>query len=333
MTDVDRGSNKEMYLSSSKRSGFEQKSGLSSLKPSGSTKRSFSFQGGRKIDAEHVVIPGNKVKTQTIVHELNPRNQEALDENSMREILQEIKERGVDTEGIAVKREGLYHLIEGSRRRYCCIQLEVDMPLWVLPDNLSNKDVLAIIRAAQSSRKFSYREVGMQYIELMNKNNLKTNEQLAQYLNLSTESVRKRIQAAQIDSRLITLFPDCEGIPNNFYSRLAKIQSKAKKEAIEIQELSDEVCNNYKGKAILDIQKAQRDILEEISTTLDLFADKEKPKAAWNTSDLITFENKDQYARISRSGNGRKVRIEFNRLNQDLVDEIERLIKLKLSRN
>nr|ELR5167397.1 ParB N-terminal domain-containing protein [Providencia rettgeri] len=332
MTSVDRGSNKDMYLNGSKRTGFEQRTGLPSLKSNNVTKRIFTLHDGRKVDAEHIVISGTKVHEQTVVHELNPRNQEALDENSMQDILKQIEERGVDTEGIAIKRDGKYYLIEGSRRRFCCIKLNADFPLWVLPNDITNEDVYSIIRATQSSRKFSYREVGLQYLDVMHANNFNTNEQLSLHIGVSTESVRKRIQAAQIDNRLISLFPDCEGIPNNFYSRLAKIQNNAKKASIDIKELCDEVSLCHKGQTIEDIQGVQRIILDELSSTLDVLADKSSTKATWQTSDIMQFNNKDQYARISRSGNGRKVRFEFNRLSRSLIDDIERLIKLKLNK-
>ncbi|WP_144139020.1 ParB family protein [Providencia rettgeri] len=333
MTDVERGTSKDMYLGAGKRTGFEQKSGLPPLRGAGAPKRTFTLKDGRKVDAEHVVVPGSKVSEQTVVHALNPRNQEALDENSMRDILEQIRERGVDTEGIAVRVDGVYQLIEGSRRRYCCAKLSADLPLWVLPNDISNEDIFSIISAAQSSRKFSYREVGMQYLKLMEENGFTTNEELAQHIGISTESVRKRIQAAQIDPRLIALFPDCEGIPNTFYSRLAKVQGSAKKEMIDIGELCQEVQDNRKDKPVENIQETQKDILEEVATMLEIMADKAKPAAAWKTSDIVAFENKDQYARISYSGNGRKVRFEFNRLNQKVVEDIERLIRLKLSKS
>ncbi len=55
---------------------------------------------------------------------MNPRNQEALTTNAVRDILQQIESRGVDTEGVAVKRDGVYLLIEGSRRRFAVLRLK-----------------------------------------------------------------------------------------------------------------------------------------------------------------------------------------------------------------
>ncbi|HHR6132287.1 TPA: ParB family protein [Providencia alcalifaciens] len=332
MTNVERGTNKDIYLGNSKKTHFEQRNGLPPLKGRYINKRAFTLKDGRKVDAEHIIIAGNKISEQTAVHSLNPRNQEALDENSMGDILEQIKLRGVDTEGIAIRIGSIYYLIEGSRRRYCCIKLSTDLPLWVLPNDISNEDIFSIINAAQSSRKLSYREVGIQYQKLMEDNNFTTNEQLAQYIGLSTESIRKRIQAALIDVRLINLFPDCEGIPNTFYARLSKLQSNANKEGIDLAILCKEVKNNHKDLVIENIQETQKNTLEELSTILELITNKTKQASAWKTSNIIEFNNKDQYARISYNGNGRKVRFEFNRLNQTVIEEIEHLIKLKLSK-
>ncbi|EBF7293747.1 peptide transporter, partial [Salmonella enterica] len=50
----------------------------------------------------------------------------------------------------------------------------------------------------------------------------------------------------------------------------------------------------------------------------------------WETSDLITFDNKDKYARISKNNTGRKIRFEFNRINAGFIKELEEFIKEKL---
>ncbi|WP_340613361.1 ParB family protein [Xenorhabdus thailandensis] len=331
MTNVERGSSKDMYLGGQKRTSFEQRSGLPPLKSGAKFKREFTLQSGRKVEAEHVIINADKVAVQTVVHELNPRNQDALDENSMRDILRQIQERGVDTEGVAVKRDNKYYLIEGSRRRYCCIKVKADLPLWVLPDDLTTEDVNAIINAAQSSRKFSYREVGKQYLEIMASKGYTTNDELAQHVGVSAESIRKRVQAAQIDERLIMIFPDCEGIPNTFYSRLAKIQKEAEKNKIELDILCAEIDKDTDNIVIDDIPEKQRIILEDLIAALELLT-AATPAKGWKTVDLVTYENKDKYARISRSANGRKVKIEFNRINQSLIDEIERLIVQKMNK-
>ncbi|MEA4036535.1 helix-turn-helix domain-containing protein, partial [Enterobacter hormaechei] len=131
--------------------------------------------------------------------------------------------------------------IEGSRRRFCCIQSAKDLPLWVLPDELSPEDINSIITAAQTSRRISYREVGFQYLQKMKDLGIATNEELANYLGISHVSVSKRIQAAKIDNSLIALFPDYEGIPNSYYNRLSRLQKYVEKNLFSLEEVVDNV--------------------------------------------------------------------------------------------
>ncbi|RXY17887.1 peptide transporter, partial [Klebsiella pneumoniae] len=122
----------------------------------------------------------------------------AVDDLYTREILPLIKENGFKTGAIAVYRDGQFYLIEGSRRRFCCIICSIDLPLWAFVVEVSREDVDCIVNAAQTAKPFSYREVGIKYLEIMQNKGFKTNAELASYLNIGIESIRKRIQAAKI---------------------------------------------------------------------------------------------------------------------------------------
>lgn len=334
MSEVERGTSKDKYISGGgKRTNVDQKSGLPTLRSK--IKRLFTLSGGRKLEAEHVVIHGSEVEEKTFVHELNPRNQEAVDDLSTRELLPQIKERGVDTEAIAILRNNKYYLIEGSRRRFCCIECSADLPMWVFNEELSSEDITCIYTAAQTSKRFSYREMGLKYLEMMRKNNFTTNEELATYIGISIESVRKRVQAAQIDKVLISIFPDCEAIPNTFYSKLAKIEKTAKEYYIQLTDITSEVrSDNNDFKNSNDIEEIQRSILNGLQSALQILTnDTENKQVKWTISNIADFDNKDMYARIKRSRDGRKVHFEFNRLNKSVIDEIERLVKVSINKS
>lgn len=334
MSEVERGNSKELYIGGNpKRTHVSQTSGLPPLRAT-KMKRQFILSGGRKVEAEHVIIPGTSVSEMTVVHELNPRNQDAVDENSTRDIYPKVKDRGIDTEGIAVAREGRYFIIEGSRRRYCAIKAVCDLPLWVFNEELSPDDILCIVNAAQSSKKFSYREVGLKYIQTMKEQDFRTNEDLARYTGVSVESIRKRVQAANIDARLINVFPDCEGIPNSFYSKLAKIQKIASSRCIDISDLTSEVgLGDEKPNISINIEEIQRSILDGLESALRTLTQDSTSSSRWIISDIAEFDSKDKTARIKRSQDGRKVIFEFNRMNQNLIDDIERLIKLRINKS
>ncbi|TDX12079.1 ParB family chromosome partitioning protein [Buttiauxella sp. BIGb0552] len=323
------GNDKSLYLSNPKRTGVVHQSGLANLKTATRVKKLFTLHNNRKVEAEHITIPAADVQTQTAVHPMNPRNQEALSVNAVRDILLQIEARGIDTEGVAVKRAGKYLLIEGSRRRFCCIKASKDLPLWVLPDELTPEDIQSIISAAQTSRRFSYREIGFQYIQKMKEMNFTKNEELANYLGTSHVSVSKRIQAAQISDSLITLFPDYEAIPNAFYNQLARFQKYVERNLFSLDDVVEQVKSETNDLPTDDIADTQKKVLKSIIKAVEQL-DENRPKKGWETRELVTFENKDKYARISKSASGRKVKFEFNRMSNDLIKEIEAFIADKL---
>lgn len=325
MVGIKRGSDKNTYLSGHKRTSFEQKSNLPPLQSLQKTKKIFTFSDGRKVEAEHTIVSESKIEINTFVHPMNPRNQTALDDNAVRDILEQIRNRGVDKEGVALREGEKYLIIEGSRRRYCCIETHQDFPLWVIHDKLTTKEIYEIINASQSSKKFSYRELGAQYLQQMQEFNFVTNESFAEYLNTSTETVRKRIQAAKINNNLINIFPDAEGIPNSFYSRLARIEKSLKKQNIDLEPILNNIKKDIQFDKNIDIDNQQNQLMRQLDSTIQNILGFQKDKL-WDTYDLEIFDNKDQYAKFSRNSNGRKVRIEFNRLNSNLIKEIESLI-------
>ncbi|EFR0233181.1 peptide transporter [Salmonella enterica] len=323
------GNDKSRYLNAPKRTEVSHRSGLPSLKSQPRLRKLFTLHNGRKLEAEHIIVPAERVKLETAVHPMNPRNQEALTLNAVRDILEQIQARGVDTEGVAVKRNGVYLLIEGSRRRFCCIHLAKDLPLWVLPDELSPEDINSIITAAQTSRRFSYREVGFQYLQKMEEHGFVTNEELANFLGISHVSVSKRVQAAKIDNSLIALFPDYEGIPNSYYNRLSRLQKYIEKNLYSLEEVVESVREETKSLDVTDISEAQKSVIDKITKVVERL-DINPPSKGWDTRELALFDNKDKYARVSKNASGRKIRFEFNRMNSELIAEIEAFIKLKL---
>ena len=207
---------------------------------------------------------------------------------------------------------------------------EADIEALAKTQGKSVEDIKAIITAAQTSRRFSYREVGLQYLELMQEKGFTKNEELALFLGISHVSVFKRIQAARIDGSLIALFPDYEGIPNSFYSRLSKLQKYVESNLFILADVVDRVKEEIANLDISDIPEAQKIVMAQITKAVELL-DQKPPAKSWETRDLANFANKDKYARISKNASGRKVRFEFNRMSTELMAEIEAFITDKLS--
>ncbi len=298
-----------------KRTGFMQGNQLSKRKDS--VNKTFTFASGRQANAIRVVVKASELETTTAIHPLNPRRQASLSVEAVRDILPTIQTEGVHTEGVAIKDEqGIYQLLDSSRRRFSCIQAQKDLPLWVLDDALEHDDLVAFIQTTQAVKRLSYRELGADYQSLMEQLGLSKIDELAAHLNIGRETCRKRFSAASINQQLIEVFPDCEGIPNGYYAKLAKVEKQLAKEGTSIARfikslklnIDEAACVEDKQKQVLDLIEAK--------------ASKAPSPPRWDTQELATFDDKNKYAKVSRSSDKRGLKIELSRLSPDLYEDI-----------
>ena len=315
-----RHDDKSMYLTKGSSSGLKNLQG---------TKVKRTFCDGR-VEAERVVIKASEIETKTDIHPLNPRNQYALTMESVRDIFESIQVRGVDTEGIAVLCPDTkkYLLADSSRRRFCCIEGNKDLPLWVLSMPVSDADILEIIKDSQKTKRWSYREEGLTYLKVKNERGLKKIEELAEVLNIGRETLRKKLQAAEINHLLLEQFPDYEGIPNTFYKALARSEKTIDKAGLEVKEFVKQLKKKLPSLSG-DTERDQSKVLQTIVSFSDsLLNGAQKPE--WDVSDIIKFDDKKKYAKKKTSPDGNVVKYEFSRLNSEMMKEIDKLIAAQL---
>ncbi|EGU47178.1 ParB [Vibrio ichthyoenteri ATCC 700023] len=299
--------------------------------------KTFRLEGG-VVPASLRVINSENILLETEIHPLNPRNQDALDDISVKNTLESISKNGIDTDclGIWSDDESKILIIEGSVRRYCAIKTEQCYPIWVLPaKSATNKDIRRLIADASDKKKHSLRERGEAYwkeaLELTDKIDSMTNEELSELLSVGRETLRKALQAFHIDMRLLKILPDYEGVQNAIYPKLAKIEKHLKKNSVSIDLFIQEVESSPELNNIKEMENTV-DIQQQILTVMEALAFKARLKktSKWHTNDLVQFEQKNKFARKSISANGESVRFEFGRINSDLIEDIEELIMRKL---
>lgn len=285
------------------------------------------------LTAKRVLVPSSEVETKTDVHPLNPRNQEALTLEAVRDIFPSIQKNGVNQEGVAVKCDSTDKLLllDASRRRFSCIHGEVDLPLWEIQGDVTDEQILAIINDSQEVKRWSYPEHAQYLLRIAERKQLDVEtmkiDDLARELSIGRESLRKRLAANKVSKDILTVFVDYEGIPNNYYGSLAKIQnqlSKANKNINEVmksfvQTLDDIVL----GESVLDKQATVLKKLEEFTENLL----KKQAKPEWSNRQLCQFEDKKAYARAKTSPDGKTMKIELSRIGAEKMREIERLIQ------
>ncbi|MFA0173425.1 hypothetical protein AB4424_25925, partial [Vibrio splendidus] len=59
--------------------------------------------------------------------------------------------------------------------------------------------------------------------------------QIGKEFGVSIVTIRKKLNAAKLNKALIESFPDCEGIPTTFYTRLGKIERTLAKTKLSVE--------------------------------------------------------------------------------------------------
>ena len=310
-------------------------SGINSLS-AGATRK---FLNG-KITAKRIVIPDGDIAEKTAVHYLNPRNQEALNLESVRDILPSIEENGVHQEGVAVKcaDTGKLLLLDASRRRFCCMQVGVDLPIWELQGDLEDSHLLAIINDSQEVKRWSYPEHASYLLKIAEQKGIDientTLPNLADSLAIGRESLRKRLEAHKISPAIRQIFIDYEGIPNSFYSKLAKLQRNlelaSKNVNTVISKFSAELDSH---KLSHEISKAQHETLALLTQHVEKSLGKKKSGSAWTTVELAEFNSRKTFAKMSKTADGQCLKFEFSRsLNAGKRKELESFVKELLAK-
>lgn len=314
-----------------KKGNFSSASGLS-LGSQGAMTKTIKF-GQTKYTARHVILEWTDVESKTVAHHLNTRSQESLDSEAVRDIYKSVLEEGVKQEGIAYYNKQLdrYEIIDASRRRLCAIAAKVSLPLWVLDNQPSSKDIRAYVDLTQTVKRFSWREVGLSYLNYAKEQGIDSTDfdALANEFGVSKETIRKKVNAARINEHIVKSFPDCEAIPTPFYSKLGKIEVTLNKLKIDIRDFVEDAMKGFDSESgdVADIQKV---LLTHYESQLALLLNS-KPKSKGREEALASFSDPKQYARIKTSADGRRTTLEFSRLPKSIMEEIELLVKQKLS--
>ncbi|EJV0278490.1 TPA: ParB family protein [Vibrio parahaemolyticus] len=287
------------------------------------------------LKAKREIVRGKDIESKTSIHYLNPRNQEALTLEAVSDIYSSIKDNGVSTEGIAIEKDSKYYVLDASRRRFCCIESNQDLPLWVIEGEPTDAQLLKIINDSQEVKKWSYPEHGEYLLKIAKIKSLDVKsmkiDELSNELGIGRESLRKRLESLDIDISLRTIFVDYEGIPNSYYGELAKLQRNLVKANMdvssEIEKFKTTLANDVVEGSVSERQRKTLDMLKIFVNELT----KVSSRSSWVTSSLGHFENKRTSVKRKVNDNTRKTVYEFTRLPKELQAEIDMLIEEKLS--
>ncbi|EGQ9284240.1 hypothetical protein F7U66_00035 [Vibrio parahaemolyticus] len=311
--------------------------------------KSFVLPGGLSTTAKRIVVPANKLRELVKVHPLNPRHQEALTEDSLSDILPSIQESGIFMEGIAEEVNGQYLLLDSSRRLAAALIAEKDLPLWVFDEKqqLTRRQAEYITEIARKQRNLSYREEGTILVKAMAEkpelNDISSLMAEFRYQPNQERTVRRYVDAAVIPEDIIKLFPDSEGIPNEYYAKLKAIckevvrlenirQGKEESAVDFFSRITPRIVEWVKGvKNVIEIDK-NLPLLDRQKATLDKLsfeiygAPKKVSTTNWTEPEKIFQKGKWSYAEVKRHTNGRELLIHTKQLTKEQEKQILDLI-------
>ncbi|BBM67934.1 peptide transporter (plasmid) [Vibrio alfacsensis] len=311
----------------SKTGSINARSGLSLNNGKPLTKQ-YKF-GDRYYTARHVIIKAEDVEENTISHSLNIRAQVSLTLDAVRDIYPEVVADGIKQEGLAYlnPQTQKYELIDGSRRRFCAIEAKCDLPLWVLDFSPTPYDIKAYVDLSQKVKKFSWREEGLSFIKFADEQGINPDDidAIGAALGKSRETIRKKINAANLNADLIGSIPDSEGIPTKFYASLGKIEKTLAKNELAIMDFLQQANESFVTDND-DIADVQTDLLRHYESLLETLINKPKKNEA-RVEPLAQFSSKNKFARLNVSGDGRKAKFEFGYMSKSTIDEIENFVR------
>ncbi len=288
-----------------------------------------------KLKAKRIIVKAKDIESKTDIHYLNPRNQDALTLDAVSDILPSIRESGVSTEGVAIEKDGKYYVLDASRRRFCCVESEQDLPLWLIEGEPTDTQLLKIVNDSQEVKKWSYPEHGLYLLNIAKRQKLDVEkmkvDDLAKELGIGRESLRKRLESLEVNTELRTIFVDYEGIPNGYYSDLAKLQRLLTQMKLNISEQMKVFKSKLEALSIDgSVSERQKKTLEALKEFVNDLTKNSDTEPKWIEKELGSFENKRSNVKRKVNEKTRKTVYEFTRLPKALQAKIDALIEANL---
>ncbi|WP_194091454.1 ParB family protein [Vibrio hibernica] len=289
----------------------------------------WELASGTKATFHEVTLSYEQVKNDTkVTFDVNGRDQSLLTKESLQDLDSIQFQQFYPAVGHEVN--GKIDVLDGSRRRARFLLEEGKLDqfkILVTKDALSTADAKALAKQLQTAKEHNLREMGMQCLALKKSNDEITQAEIAQQLGLSQAGVSKAIKAANVDAKLVSLFPVVNDLSHPDYALLDKVM-KAFSDKVSFTSFVKTIQKksvNIQAEYSLEDQKDA--LLLAIRTELKIAEAKlENDKA--EVTPLAEFDTKGLFAR--KRVKGRNFSYEFGRLPKKVQDELDKAIEAVL---
>lgn len=163
---------------------------------------------GEQVLFHLITVPYSEILQRTQVYHGNDRFQENLNEISVSDILQTIREKGLQYPAVGKRDEnGNIIVLDGSRRRFCCNLAKKDFLIYVTDKIIEDEHSQFMSRIANQSKPLSLFELGASYEKMLADGKYKDAKELAVGENVTESSVSAARGARNLPELIVEKVP------------------------------------------------------------------------------------------------------------------------------
>ncbi|HBC3820687.1 TPA: ParB family protein [Vibrio parahaemolyticus] len=281
---------------------------------------------GKSATFNEVTLSYEQVRDETVVtFDVNGRDQSLLTAESLSDLNSLEFQQFYPAVGREV--DGKIDVLDGSRRRAWfllqkgCVKT---FRILVTQNEITVSDAKALAKQLQTAKEHNLREIGKQCLAIKNSNPELTQAEIAKQVGLSQAGVSKAIKAANIDEKLIKLFPIAHALSHPDYRLLDRVMKTCcDNELLDsfIKNIDKHVVNIQ---AEYDVQEQKDAIISVIKRELKVEETKKNAGKA-QVIPLAIFDSKGMFAR--KRVTGRNFSYEFGRLSKGVQEKLDKIIQ------
>ncbi|MFZ3397345.1 hypothetical protein LCS82_07870 [Vibrio harveyi] len=296
---------------------------------------SFPLRNGDEKEFDIVKISGKgNIESRTFVPKVNGRDQDDLTPESMSDIYSLIAENGQTFPAIGWipdPESGIIHVLDGSRRRMCCILSDQTFTVYVAKGSLTKPEAKYIADISRLTKDLSYYEEGQALIEIMEDNGFVEVKELAEHLGEGITTLQHKVNAGRLPATLLQAFPSYNSMKTDNYKKLHSLTLKVQKTKISYTDILEAAKSAFTETLTNDSLTTSERYKQLVQNVIDAFdklnktVKKEKPQPV----SLHNFDNKDKSATILSTKT--KTNIVLTRIPKSKVEKIQEFISKTLA--
>lgn len=296
---------------------------------------SFPLRNGDEKEFDIVKISGKEnIESRTFVPKVNGRDQDDLTPESMNDIYSLIAENGQTFPAIGWipdPETGVIHVLDGSRRRMCCLLSDQTFTVYVAKGSLTKSEAKYIADISRLTKDLSYYEEGQALIEIMEDNGFVEVKELAEHLGEGITTIQHKVNAGRLPATLLQAFPSYNSMKTDNYKKLHSLTLKVQKTEFSYKDILEAAQDDFATTLANDTLTTSERYKKLVQNVTDAFnkLNKTIKKEKQLPVSLHKFDSKDKSATILSTKT--KTNIVLTRIPKSKIDKIQEFISKTLA--